>query len=92
MLSLFSVVSADSTDITNLRHFKMESPTIVKYLISAQEYERLKNIESQFIEIQKQQNTLLSTSNSELGKITIYCFDAVFISKNKIKLKTYIFM
>lgn len=37
-------------------------PNIVKYLISAHEYERLKNIETQFIELQKHHNNLLSTN------------------------------
>lgn len=37
-------------------------PNIVKYLISAHEYERLKNIEKQFNELQKHHNQLLDTN------------------------------
>lgn len=45
------------------RHIeKMDSASIVTYLISAHEYERLKKIESEFIELQKHHNNLLSTS------------------------------
>lgn len=38
-------------------------PNIVTYLISAHEYERLKSIETQFIELQKQHNKSLDTSH-----------------------------
>lgn len=46
---------------TNSQH------NIVKYLISAQEYDRLKNIELQFIELQKHHNNLLLTSKGTLA-------------------------